>query len=195
MRITGGRYRSRSLKAPKGSATRPTSDRVREALFSILTSAGVFASADGPRVLDLFAGTGALAFEALSRGAREAVLVEGSRPAAAIIRENARALDVVDRIRVIEGGVEPALAALRDGFDLVFVDPPYADVRTARFGRVLGLALGVLEPGGWLVLEHASADPPPVPVCPSDAGDARVSCTDTRTYGDTALTLFQRDPP
>src|ERR1700680_1652370 len=98
MRITGGIHRSRSLRAPRGERTRPTSDRVREALFGILTARRSLA---GLEILDLYAGTGALALEALSRGAGRATLVESSREALAAIRANVAALGVQDRVRVI----------------------------------------------------------------------------------------------
>src|SRR4051794_32741588 len=101
MRITGGTFRSRSLAAPRGTETRPTSDRVREALFSMLVADGCFGGDPGPRVLDLYAGSGALAFEALSRGARSAVLVDHSRAALAVLRENARSLGVEDSVTVV----------------------------------------------------------------------------------------------
>src|SRR5580698_8823990 len=115
MRITGGAFRSRALRAPRGQATRPTSDRVREALFGILSSAGAL---DGVRVLDLYAGTGALALEALSRGASDATLVEGAREALDAIRANVKSLAVEDRVRVVAGDVREAVRRLRGPFDL-----------------------------------------------------------------------------
>src|SRR4051794_17180995 len=99
MRITGGIHRSRALVAPRGVETRPTSDRVREALFSMLLSDGLFQ--EPPRVLDVYAGSGALGFEAISRGAREVVFVESARPALTAIRDNAQALDVLDIVTVV----------------------------------------------------------------------------------------------
>lgn len=184
MRVTGGQFRSRALKAPRGTTTRPTSDRVREAMFSMLASDGLLEP--GARVLDLYAGSGALALEAISRGAGEAVLVEHGRDALGAIRENVRALDVEDRARVVASRVDRALASLRDGsarFDLVFVDPPYADVPTPAFARVLADAAGLLTDQGALVLEHASGDAPP--------DVAGLAVDRTRRYGDTAVTLFR----
>jgi 16S rRNA (guanine966-N2)-methyltransferase len=188
MRITGGRWRSRALKAPRGTATRPTSDRVREALFSILASDGLLEPRDGEaeralRVLDLYAGSGALAFEALSRGATAAVLVEQARDAVAVIRQNARELAADRQIAVFDARVERALARIEGPFVIIFVDPPYAEVRTAGFGGVLLAAAGLLAPEGVLVLEHASVDP-----APDVAG---LSPDRERRYGDTALTLFR----
>lgn len=110
MRITGGTFRSRAIRAPRGSATRPTSDRVREALFGILTSAGVLDGSPPPRVLDLYAGTGALGLEALSRGAAEATFVESGREALAVLRENIAALGVEGRTHVVAADVGAAAA-------------------------------------------------------------------------------------
>src|SRR5689334_16825570 len=131
MRITGGRWRSRALQAPRGMTTRPTSDRVREALFSMLVSDGLLGDEDGPRVLDLYSGSGALAFEALSRGASSAVLVEQGRDALAAIRDNARSLEAEGLVRVVAGKVDRVLEKLEGPFGIVFVDPPYADVGAA----------------------------------------------------------------
>jgi 16S rRNA (guanine(966)-N(2))-methyltransferase RsmD len=180
MRITGGALRSRQLKAPRGDATRPTSDRVREALFSIL------GDIVGVRVLDLYAGTGALAFEALSRGAAHATLVESGREPLAVIRANLASLGVADRTRVIAQPVERAAKALGDGFELVFADPPYADVRgeAPAIRAIAGLMPSALSAGGLLVLEHAEKDAPP------DVGG--LEREETRHYGDTAITFYRR---
>lgn len=181
MRITGGQLRSRAIVAPRGQATRPTSDRVREALFSMLVSDGVFAG-DGPRVLDLYAGSGALSFEALSRGAQRAVLVEMARPALAAIRENASTLDV--RVEVLGLRVDRALANEALGeFDLVLIDPPYADVPTPAFAGILAGAAKVLAAEGVLVLEHDASDEPEIPGLTVDR---------RRRHGDTTLSLFRR---
>ncbi len=182
MRITGGEWRSRALKAPRGTATRPTSDRVREALFSMLASDGALDSA--PKVLDLYAGTGALALEALSRGASRAVCVEQARDALAVLRENVKSLDA--NVVVVASKVDRALDSLKDErFDLVFADPPYADVKTAEFARTLLGAVRRLEEGGILVLEHASKDE-----APSFEG---VLLYRNRTYGDTSLSFYRPD--
>lgn len=187
MRITGGEHRSRTLEAPRGSATRPTSDRVREALFAILGSAREFV---GLRVLDLYAGTGALAFEALSRGAAHATVVESARPALQAIDANARALGLVSRVRVVPTAVERSVVAIRrtGPFDLVFADPPYALVTNGVAPRALAELLDgeSLAPGASLVLEHAKADAaPPLPGLRLD---------DTRRYGDTSLSFYVWDP-
>src|SRR5215213_7421990 len=123
MRIIAGEWRGRPLIAPPGKATRPTADRVRETLFSMLVSRlGLF---EDLRVADLFAGSGALGFEALSRGAAEATFVENDPAAAAAIRTNAEELGASGRVAIL---VRSALMLPKSGpFDLVFTDPPYAD--------------------------------------------------------------------
>lgn len=186
MRITGGVHRSRALRAPRGVTTRPTSDRVREALFSILVSAGLIGDDLEPTVLDLYAGSGALAFEALSRGAASAVLVEQTRDAILAIKDNARSLDLEDRITVVGGRVERSLEKIEGPFDLVFLDPPYADVKTAGFASVLGAAARLLRPDGALVLEHALKDDPP--------DIAGLTLDRSRKHGDTALSLYRKPP-
>ena len=147
----------------------------------MLVSDGLFD--DAPRVLDLYAGTGALAFEALSRGASEAVLVEHAREALAAIRENTTALDLSDRVRVVARRVDRAFELLDGPFGIVFLDPPYADVGSKPFGDVLARAAGLVAPAGALVLEHATADAPP-------AIEA-LSLDRSRRYGDTTLSLYR----
>ena len=187
MRITGGMFASRAIRAPRGQATRPTSDRVREALFGILSSAGAIV---GARVLDLYAGTGALALEALSRGAAHAVVVESSRPALEAIRGNVAALGVDPRVRVVASDVRAAVPRLaRDGpFDLVFLDPPWALVDSGEaLDVVRALAdTGAIAETGTVVLEHAARSAKAVPV---DLNGLR--CEQTRRYGDTALAFYK----
>jgi 16S rRNA (guanine966-N2)-methyltransferase len=184
MRITGGTLRSRSLKAPRGTTTRPTSDRVREAMFSMLASDGVFDGALDVRVLDLYAGTGALAFESLSRGAVSAVLVEEGREALAVLRDNTRALGLDAKARIVPGRVERVLDRIEGPFELVLCDPPYADVRSAGFAALVANVAARLADGGVFVLEHDASDAPPV--CPDLVLDR------SRTHGDTAVSLFRR---
>jgi 16S rRNA (guanine966-N2)-methyltransferase len=150
MRVVAGRFGGRRLQAPRGRDTRPTSDRVREALFAML------GPLEGGRVLDLFAGSGALAIEALSRGAAVATLVERDRRAIEVIRANLAALELgVDQARVVHA---PARAALRDAsargdaYDLVLLDPPYREA--PALGRELSQALpAVLAPDARVVAE------------------------------------------
>lgn len=189
MRITGGAFRSRELRAPRGARTRPTADRVREALFSILQSR---VELEGARVLDLYAGTGALGFEAMSRGAAHAVLVEKDRAALDALRENRRALGLDDTTQVLTSSVEHC--EVRGPFEVVFADPPYADVRSGVAVRALErvaarLAAACEEPPEagtvraiW-VLEHDSKDKAPVII--------GLTWSDTRVYGDTALSFFE----
>jgi 16S rRNA (guanine966-N2)-methyltransferase len=187
MRITGGTLRSRQLQAPRGQSTRPTSDRVREALFGILASAG---AVSGARVLDLYAGTGALALEALSRGAAHATLVESSREALAVLRSNVSALGQQDQTLVLAGDVRSHLPRIvRAGpFDLVLADPPWSLVGEggphAPQSVLDSLArAGALADGALVVLEHAARSPPP----DIDA----LTRGETRRYGDTALTFYK----
>lgn len=184
MRIIAGELGGRRLVAPRGTATRPTSERVREALFSMLGELG------GARVLDLYAGSGALGLEALSRGATLGVLVESSRTALAALRKNVASLGLGDECRVVASAVERASAALRSlgPFSLVLVDPPYALVADGTVPRLLDelLAAGIAEPGASLVLEHASRDAPPTL--------AGADLERTRRYGDTAVTVYRVGP-
>jgi 16S rRNA (guanine966-N2)-methyltransferase len=182
LRIVGGAHRGRALAAPKGSATRPTSDRTREAIFNILTHADWSQGLDGRRVLDLFAGAGALGLEALSRGAAFALFVETDEEARGAIRTNIEALSLFGTTRVhrrdaTDLGQKPA--GLGDPFDLVFLDPPY--------GKGLGeRALARLAPGGWIT-PHALV----VFECGADEAPAVASFTqlDARIYG-AAKVLF-----
>jgi len=184
MRIVSGSARGRTLKGPRSSAIRPTADRVRESVFNILGQ-----WLDGQKVLDLFAGTGALGLEALSRGAAAAVLVDSDREAVTLCRENARALGFQDQARVMSSTVGRALELLvRQGerFDLVLADPPYA-ARAAR--DTLERVQPLLSPGGTCVVEHDRRE-----VVPEAVG--RLARVDERAFGDTRVSFFRSlDPP
>ncbi len=184
MRITGGILRSRHLRAPRGDATRPTSDRVREALFGILGSDGLV---EGARVLDLYAGTGALGMEALSRGAIRATFVESSRPALSAIQANIAALGLRERTRVLAGDVRDVFRRLagEGPFDLVFADPPWTLVDRGDAQRAIDEVLGAiaLADGALVVLEHAARSS-----TPSLAG---LALDRTRRFGDTALAFYK----
>jgi 16S rRNA (guanine966-N2)-methyltransferase len=180
MRITGGEFAGRTLRVPRG-AVRPTAERVREAVFSMLAHRGALA---GARVLDAFAGSGALGLEALSRGAAHALFVEKSRDAAAVLAANVAALGVAGRARAVTREATSALRALASEgarFDLCFVDPPYASGLAAR---TLGLLAesGLLAPRAVLVAEsdrrHA-----PGPI-------AGLALALERRYGDTLISLY-----
>ena len=201
MRIIGGAFGSRPLVAPRGRSTRPTSDRVREALFGILESAEVV---DHARVLDLYAGTGALGLESLSRGAAHATFVESAREALDAIRTNVSTLDVGERTQVLAGDVVRVVRGLSPDspFDLVLSDPPWALVDDGAALKALGALVGAraIGPTTWVVLEHSArtAPPPRLPARPAlrsatPDGEAGLSRFDTRRYGDTALTFYKPD--
>jgi 16S rRNA (guanine966-N2)-methyltransferase len=170
--------RGRRLRAPKGDATRPTSDRVRESLFAWLPDLAEAA------VLDLYAGTGALGIEALSRGARSAVFVERARPALAALTGNLADLDLAAATRVVSSDVRAALgrfARESERFDAVFMDPPYGAADALEALETLGSA-GLLAPEGILVFETARRNPPG-----DVAGLRRAS---ERAYGDTLVVCY-----
>ena len=173
MRVIAGRFGGRPLVAPRGRATRPTSDRVREALFSIL------GSVDGARVLDLFAGSGALAIEALSRGAAQATLVDSSAAAVAAIRRNLTDLGAEAEVRR-QGAVAFCEQARRDGrqYDLVFLDPPYQ--RASGLGRQLSTALEPLLAASARVISESDRRAPLALELP---------LVDERRYGDTLIRI------
>jgi 16S rRNA (guanine966-N2)-methyltransferase len=147
-------------------------------------SLGWSAAGVGPRVLDLYAGSGALALEALSRGAAAAHLVEEDREALAAIRANVLALGATSQVRVVAGRVEREVERLDGTFDLIFADPPYADVRGPAFSSMLAKVAAHLAQDGLLVLEHAASDASPT------LPDLEISRS--RRYGDTALSLYVR---
>ena len=178
MRITGGKARSRRLSAPRGHQTRPTAERVREALFSIL----------GPPppealVLDLFAGAGTLGLEALSRGAHRAVFVDRSRMAVRFIRDNVGALNMAEASEIHCAVAEQLLPRLVGPFHWVFVDPPYASDLAVRVLEQLGERPAALTRGATVVVEHdRRSQPDPAYGCLVQA--------DSRRYGDTGISLY-----
>ena len=153
MRIIAGHFRGRPLQAPAGLATRPTADRVRESLFSMLASR--IGSFDGLRVADLYAGSGALGFEALSRGAEHATFVDTDRKAAAAIKANGDKLGISDRIRIV--GASVLSLPRSDAFDLILADPPYAAGSGSAVVKSVEQA-GWLAGGGWLLVETERGD-------------------------------------
>jgi len=178
MRVTGGRLAGRRLRAPRGSAVRPTSDRVREALFARL------GDLDGAAVLDLFAGTGALGIEALSRGAAEVTFVERAGPALACLEANLAELGLTSEGRVLGAGVTAALRRLgREAvrFDLVLLDPPYASGEAEAVLAAL-VAEDLLRPEATVVLEADRHHP--VGAVPG------LALLDERRYGDTLIGRF-----
>jgi 16S rRNA (guanine966-N2)-methyltransferase len=182
MRIVGGRLRGRALAAPKSQAIRPTADRLREALFNILVHA-YGDPVSGARVLDLFAGTGALGLEALSRGADFALFIDDSAEARALLRENVAALGLGGVSRIFRrNAVGPGAAHPLPPFSLAFLDPPYG-------GALAEAALAAARAGGWLtagalaVVEEA-ADA-------AFAAPAGFDELERRRYDDTALILLR----
>jgi 16S rRNA (guanine966-N2)-methyltransferase len=170
---------------------------VREALFGILESAEVV---DHARVLDLYAGTGALGLESLSRGAAHATFVESAREALDAIRTNVSTLDVGERTQVLAGDVVRVVRGLSPDspFDLVLADPPWALVDDGAALKALSALVGAraVGPKTWVVLEHSArtAPPPRLPARPPlPETDAGLSRFDTRRYGDTALTFYKPD--
>lgn len=147
MRVVAGSARGRRLRAPAGDTTRPTTDRVREAVFNALGSLGAL---DGAVVVDLFAGSGALGIEALSRGAASAVFVETDRRAVEVIEDNLAELGFGDRATVIRRPVDDAVASLPAPVDLVLADPPYD---FDGWQPLLTALAEVLDPEGFVVLE------------------------------------------
>jgi 16S rRNA (guanine966-N2)-methyltransferase len=184
LRIIAGSLKGRRLQVPPADEVRPTGDRVREALFSILAG-----RLDEARVLDAYAGSGALGFEALSRGAREAVFVEADRRVLATLRDNATALGVSERCRVVAGDPCALLGArvLGEPFDLVLADPPYAAGAGPRLLRALADA-GALAAGGWAVIEREGRRS--VAPAPPTLQHLR-----TALYGRAALDFYARDAP
>lgn len=181
MRITGGSLRGRTLKSLKGKGTRPTASRVREAIFNI-----VQARILGSRWLDLFAGTGAIGIEALSRGADHCTFVEKSPRVCPVLRENLRNLELVNKSKLVCRDAALAcrqLAMEQQKFDFVYIDPPYEEI--GNYKRVLGLAAGCLKPDGIMAVEH-NIDLPPVT-------ETALVEIQSRRYGDTAVTFFRNE--
>ena len=176
MRVVAGRFGGRRLHAPPGRATRPTSDRVREALFATL------GPLDGERVLDVYAGSGALAIEALSRGAASALLVERDPRAVAVIRANLSTLGLGEpEARVVGASARAALRnafARGDTYDLVFLDPPYRSA--PELGRELSKALGPLLSAGGRVVSESDRRAPL---------ELSLPLVHERRYGDTLIRI------
>ncbi len=171
MRIIAGTHRGHRIAAPKGRETRPTSDRVRESAFNLI------GPVDGADVLDLFAGSGALGLEALSRGAARATFVESDRAACRVINANLDRLGLEARVRCQDA--VRALEADRETYDLVLCDPPY----DYDLGRLAAALPRVLRPDGLLVLETSSrVEPPDLP---------GLTVRTSRTYGSARLTLYE----
>jgi 16S rRNA (guanine966-N2)-methyltransferase len=184
MRIISGQYKGRRLQSISGTAVRPTADQVREALFNILSQI-----VSGSRVLDLFAGTGALGIEALSRGAQYAVFVDTASRPLTILQKNLQNFGLLTQSRIIRWDISKNLNCLKpfqNQFDLVFMDPPYrkglVPVALANLMRAQCLASGAT-----IVAEHERDSDIMSP-------DASISVTDQRRYRETGLTFFYFNP-
>jgi len=183
MRVIAGNARGRKLSAPKSLRVRPTADRVKESLFSILVSRlGEF---DGMRVLDIFAGTGNLGIEALSRGAGYAVFIDSHQESADIIRKNLEITRFTDLAKVVLQEAAGALTWLSRGeapFHLIFLDPPYHEGHTARMLELLSES-PLVDAGTTVVAEFSSKEE--IPRC-----FGRLRETERRIYGDSALSFL-----
>lgn len=184
MRIISGRARGKKLVEFAGARVRPTADRVREALFSILNSR--LGSFHGCKVLDLFAGTGALALEALSRGAESAILVDAHPESVKIISTNIEGCRMGDCAQVLRGELPAALTLVVKSapFDLIFLDPPYAQ-GLAQESLIRIEALELLNNNGIIVVETEKGE-----ILPEHIGS--LTQTDQRRYGVSAITTFER---
>ncbi|HTO71689.1 MAG TPA: 16S rRNA (guanine(966)-N(2))-methyltransferase RsmD [Myxococcota bacterium] len=182
MRVVAGELRGRRLSSVPGRETRPTTDRARAGVFDWLGS-----RVEAARVLDLFAGTGALGIEALSRGAREAVFVERARPALRVLRENVASLGLGDRARVVERDLARGLGPVAaDGavFELVFADPPYEGDWLARLVSCETL-FRLLGPDAVVIAERSARAAP-------ESGAGRLVLRGTKRYGETAFDWYER---
>jgi 16S rRNA (guanine(966)-N(2))-methyltransferase RsmD len=179
LRVIGGELGGRVLRGPPRTGVRPTSDRVREALFEILGARGT-----AMRVLDLYSGTGALGIEAMSRGAEYCDFVEADSKACEVIRDNLRRTGLLDRTRLWPMTVARALDRLSEPYDLVVADPPYEyDRAGAELASVV--ERGLLADGGTVVAEHSQRKQWPGSL-------AGLSQLTSRRYGDTRITLYAR---
>lgn len=184
MRIVGGKFKGHSIAPPHGSATRPTTDRVRESIFNILAHGIEGLELEGARVLDLFAGTGAMGLEAISRGARFCQFVDDSAEARGLVRRNADALGVIGLAKIWRrDATDLGPCSPQPGFDLVFADPPYGK----GMGRkaLVALVSGQwLNPGAIIVLEESIK----AEISPVDG----LTLIDEREYGETKVRFYRQ---
>ncbi len=182
MRVITGKARGVVLKTPEGMATRPTTDRVKEALFSVIQF-----DIPGARILDLFAGTGQLGIEALSRGAKEAVFVDAGEPAVKLVKENLRRTKLENQARVVKGDYLSFLKTCRDSFDIIFLDPPYAEVFLENALKSIS-EIDILHSGGIIVTERPLGKDLETHI------PGFVRSRDYK-YGKTVITLYRKEEP
>ena len=180
MRVITGKARGVQLKTPEGMATRPTSDRVKEALFSIINF-----DIPGMTVLDLFGGTGQLGIEALSRGAEKAVFVDASEAACKLIRENLKRTKLESQARVVRGDYLSFLRSCREKFGIILLDPPYAEDFLENSLNCI-TEIDILQSGGIIVTER----PLEKPLLLDFPGYTR---SRDYKYGNTLITIFRKD--
>ena len=179
MRVISGMLKGRRLTAPAGLATRPTADRIKESVFNILGN-----TVQSKQVLDLFAGTGALGIEALSRGATRTFFIDQAKASLSAIRTNIRNLGIGDQTRVIQWNISKGLNCLASTpatFDLVFMDPPY-ETHAVTPALAALVSCGALAPGACIVIEHSLREPLASPM-------ASLRITDQRRFGKTLVSF------
>ena len=180
MRVISGKAKGIVLKTPQGMLTRPTADRVKEAMFSILQF-----ELPNAKVLDLFGGTGQLGIEALSRGAKYAVFVDSQDAACRLIRENLRKTKLESEASVVRADYLTYLKTCKETFDIVLLDPPYAEIFLENSLNLLA-EIDILQSGGIIVAEHPVGKELPTQI----SGFVR---SKSYKYGNTLLTLFRKD--
>ena len=180
MRVVAGAARGVALKTPEGLTTRPTADRVKEAMFSILQF-----DLPGTAVLDLFGGTGQLGIEALSRGAKSAVFVDEGEAACSLIRENLRRTKLEKQAKVIRSDYLQFLKQSKDKFDIILLDPPYAEVFLENALKCI-TEIDILQSGGIIVCERPIEKDLPFEY-------AGYRCSKDYKYGKTLVTLYRKD--
>ena len=180
MRVISGKARGIPLKTPEGMLTRPTGDRVKEAMFSIIQF-----DIPGAAVLDLFGGTGQLGIEALSRGAKSATFVDQNKNACSLIRENLKKTKLYDCGRVIQSDYQQYLRTCNEKYHIIFLDPPYAEVFLENSLKII-TEIDILQSGGIIATEYPFGK-----VLPESLGaDFR---SKQYKYGKTVLTIFRKD--
>lgn len=180
MRVITGKARGVNLKTPDGMTTRPTTDRVKEALFSIINF-----DIPNARVLDLFGGTGQLGIEALSRGAKSAVFVDAGEPACKLIKENLRRTKLENQANIVRADYQDYLKRCKDRFDIIFLDPPYAEVFLENSIKSI-TEIDILQSGGIIVCERPVGKELPWEY----PGYSR---SKDYKYGKTLITLYRKD--